>query len=202
MKKNSVVIDWEYSGPADGFFGTGADLYEHSLVWVFGLLGAGLLLWHWMSSLVNWEWWQLALASLLALDVLGGVAANALNSCKRFYHSELKAGETGFTALAKNHLVFSLLHIHPLLIGLLFGNLNWGYGVVWYAALVLSTVLVLAAPLYLRRPLALGLVMTAILLNGYFIVPVHGFEWLMPAMFLKIVYGHNVREEPYRKESI
>ena len=40
--------------------------------------------------------------------------------------------------------------------------------------------------------------MTAILANLYLIRPVPGFEWLIPALFLKIVYGHIVREEPYR----
>jgi hypothetical protein len=48
--------------------------------------------------------------------------------------------------------------------------------------------------------LAMGLIMTTILLNYYFLQPVAGFEWLMPALFLKIVYGHIVREEPYREE--
>lgn len=200
MEKKTVGIDWTYSGPADGFFGTGADKNEKALVWIFGSLGTALLLRQWNTSM-NWAWWQAGLAALLALDVLGGVVANSLNSCKRFYHSALKPEETGFTALAKNHLVFSMLHIHPILIGLLFGNLNWGYGLPWYAALVLSTLLVMSAPLYLKRPIAMGLITAAVLLNYYFIVPVPGFDWLMPAIFLKIVYGHNVREEPYRKES-
>lgn len=40
--------------------------------------------------------------------------------------------------------------------------------------------------------------MTAILANLYLIRPVPEFEWLIPALFLKIVYGHIVREEPYR----
>jgi hypothetical protein len=78
--------------------------------------------------------------------------------------------------------------------------MNWGYGAFWYLALVLSTVLVLFTPLYLQRPLAMGLIMTAILLNFYFIQPVVGFEWFVPALFLKIIYGHVVREEPYRRE--
>ena len=34
--------------------------------------------------------------------------------------------------------------------------------------------------------------------NYYLIEPVSGFEWLIPVLYLKIVYGRLVREEPYR----
>ena len=53
-------------------------------------------------------------------------------------------------------------------------------------------------PLYLQRPAAMGIIMLAILMNYYIAPPVAGFEWFIPALFLKIVYGHIVREEPYR----
>jgi hypothetical protein len=202
MNKTPIIIDWTYSGATDGFFGTGATKAERAMVWIFGLLGTAVLGWYWRTSSINWAWWQYAIAALLALDVLGGVAANSLNSCKRFYHSPIKPQETGLTSLSKNHFAFTAIHVHPLLIGLLFGNMNWGYGLFWYLALVLSAVLVMSIPLYLQRPLAMGLIMTAILLNLYFIQPVIGFEWLVPALFLKIVYGHIVREEPYREELI
>jgi hypothetical protein len=168
------------------------------MVWVFGLLGTGILGWVVISHSIPWAWWQFAVAALLALDVLGGVVANALNSCKRFYHSPIKPEETGFTGLAKNHFAFTAFHIHTVLVGVLFGNLNFGYGFFWYAALLVSSVFVLRLPLYLRRPAALGIVMLAVLVNLYVFHPVIGFEWLVPALFLKIVYGHLVREEPYR----
>ena len=34
--------------------------------------------------------------------------------------------------------------------------------------------------------------------NYYLIELVSGFEWLIPALYLKIVYGCLAREEPYR----
>ena len=198
MQNKTVHIDWNYSGKPDGFFGTGATPSEQILVWGFGLLGTGLLGWVAWSHAIPWTWWQYVIAALLALDVLGGVVANALNSCKRFYHASLQPEETGFTGLAKNHLAFTAFHVHPLIIGLVFGHMNWSYGLFWYVSLVLSALLVLQMPLYLHRPVALGIIMTAILINMYIIHPVTGFEWLVPALFLKIIYGHLVREEPYR----
>jgi hypothetical protein len=198
MNNTQIHIDWNYSGKPDGYFGTGATVIEQTTVWVFGLIGTAILGWTAWTHSMPWTWWQYGIAGLLALDVLGGVVANALNSCKRYYHAPFQPEESGFNAFAKNHMAFTALHVHPLLAGLLFGNMNWGYGVFWYVTLLIAALIVLQTPLYLRRPVALGLIMTAILLNLYIIHPVVGFEWLAPALFLKIVYGHLVREEPYR----
>lgn len=195
MKTN---IEWKYSGKPDGFFGTGATQTEQNLVWLFGILSTALLGWYWWSHAMDWTWWQYAIALLLALDVLGGVVANSLNSCKRFYHSPIQPEETGFTTLAKNHFIFTALHIHPIIIGLLFGNMNLTYGVIWYFVLVTFSGNILRMPLYLHRPIAMGIIMLAVLVNYYVIPPVVGFEWFIPALFLKIVYGHIVQEEPYR----
>jgi len=195
MKTN---IEWKYSGKPDGFFGTGATQTEQNLVWLFGILSTALLGWYWWSHAMDWTWWQYAIALLLALDVLGGVVANSLNSCKRFYHSPIQPEETGFTALAKNHFIFTALHIHPVIIGLLFGNMNLTYGAIWYLILVTFSGNILRMPLYLHRPIAMGIIMLAVLVNYYVIPPVVGFEWFIPALFLKIVYGHIVQEEPYR----
>jgi hypothetical protein len=198
MKDSVIIIDWEYSGKPDGFFGTGATAAEQGLVWGFGVLGTAILGWVAWTHSIPWTWWQYVIAALISLDVLGGVTANALNSCKRFYHAPLQTGETGFTGLSKNHYAFVAFHVHTLIVGILFGGFDISYGFFWYAALIVATLLVLNAPLYLQRPLALGLIMTAILVNLYIIHPVPGFEWLVPALFLKLVYGHLVREEPYR----
>jgi hypothetical protein len=42
------------------------------------------------------------------------------------------------------------------------------------------------------------LIFLSILINFYLVEAIPGFEWLIPALFLKILYGHLVREEPYR----
>ncbi len=198
MDNTRVHIDWNYSGKPDIMFGTGATTLEQALIWVFGLTGTVILGWVAWTRELPWAWWQYAIAGLMAVDVLGGVVANSLNTCKRFYHTPLRPDETGSIAFAKNHMAFTALHVYPLIAGLFFGKINWEYGLVWYASLLLSSIAVLKIPLYLRRPLALGIIMTAILVNLYLIDPVMGFEWLVPALFLKIVYGHIVREEPYR----
>ncbi len=42
------------------------------------------------------------------------------------------------------------------------------------------------------------LIVASILASTYVLPAVPGFEWLMPVLFLKLVLGFGVREEPYR----
>lgn len=56
-------------------------------------------------------------------------------------------------------------------------------------------------PLYLQRPVSMLIIVTALLINGYFVSSPTGMMWLIPVLFLKIVYGHTVKEEPYRPET-
>jgi len=192
------MVDWNYSGKADFLLGTSATRAEKILGWSAGLVGAGLYVWLYMTRALDWAWWQYIVAGLLAFDVAGGVVANALNSCKQFYHTPPKPDEPPYAAFFKNHLFFTLLHIHPLAIALLFGSSNYFFGIFWYLYLIAGTIVITGTPLYIRRPVAFFGILLALLLNIYVIAPVPGFEWFVPALMMKILYGHLVREEPYR----
>jgi hypothetical protein len=200
MAPNLVNIQWKYAGPPDFLLGSGATTAEKALAWTASLLGLGLYAWFYFTHALPWNGWQYLLAGLLAFDVTGGVVANALNSCKRFYHSGQQPGEPSYTAFFKNHIAFSTLHIHTILVALVFGGSLWA-GVFWYIFLLGGTLAILKTPLYLRRPAAFLALLLACLTNYYLIAPLHGFEWLVPALMLKILYGHVVREEPYRPAS-
>lgn len=69
---------------------------------------------------------------------------------------------------------------------------------VWYTLLLLGAWIILRIPLYLRRPVSIAIVLLVILMNTYLLTPIAGFEWLAPLLFIKIIAGHAVREEPYR----
>ncbi len=194
-----VIIRWDYAGKPDLLVGTGATPSERALAWVAVLVALSVYLVLHLAGRLDWRPWQYVVAGLIALDAGGGVVANSLNTCKRFYHAPLHDEESGIAAWAKNHAFFVALHVHPLLVGVLYaGAGGLFYGLVWYGLLLLWSAVVLKAPLYLRRPIAMLGILFALLVNTYLITPVVGFEWLMPALFLKIVYGHLVREEPYR----
>jgi hypothetical protein len=203
-EKTSVVVNWEYSGKPDPLVGTGATRAETVLTWAASFVGLLLYPYLYLTGRLDWLWWQYVVAGLIVLDIAGGVVANSLNACKRFYHTPVRDDEPSYVGLLKNHLLFVAFHIHPILVGLLYGGVGglW-YGLSWYTFLLVSSIVVLQVPLYLRRPMAMMAILVALLVNGYVIEPVAGFEWLVPALALKIVYGHLVREEPYRpaKES-
>ena len=197
MTSESIHIDWAYQGRPDFLAGTGATRAERALMWAGGLVGAGLYAYFYLKGMLAWTWWQYLVAAAMAFDVAGGVVANSLNSCKRFYHTPPLPTEPRYTPFFKNHLLFTALHIYPLLIAMLFGG-GWFYGLFWYAALLVAALAVLKTPLYLQRPVAFLLILTAWLIHLYGVPAIPGFAWFIPALFLKIIYGHLVREEPYR----
>ena len=199
MSKDKVFINWEYRGKADFLLGTGATKAEQVLVWIASLAGVGLYVYFYLENALSWTWWQYLLAGIFAFDVAGGVVANNLNSCKRFYHTPKKTDEPPYTGFLKNHLVFSALHVHPIVIALIYGNHeDYLKGLFWYIALVIATFVILKIPLYLKRPASFLAILLALLINLYLVPLIHGFEWFVPALFIKILYGHLVREEPYR----
>jgi hypothetical protein len=78
--------------------------------------------------------------------------------------------------------------------------MDWGFLVLVGLYLLGSAFIVLKNPLYLRRPLAFGLLAFSFLLNTYALEPTPGLEWFVPFLLLKLVVAHLLREEPYRPE--
>lgn len=192
-------IYWAYTGKADFLVGADATISERTLAFLAGALGVSLYLFMYFHNSFEWKAWQYFVAGILAFDVAGGVVANSLNSCKRFYHSPIKPGDPRFSSLAKKPRAFSALHVHPLVIAVIFGSGTNDVieGAVWYGLLLSATEIVMRSPTYLKRPVSFLMILIALLINQYILEPVPGFEWFMPALFLKIVYGHLVMEEPY-----
>lgn len=197
--KKHAHIQWEYEGKNDFSSGTGAYRSERALGLSSAFLLPCLILYFVWSGRVDWSLLQIVAALVLAFDIGGGLVSNALNSCKRFYHTPPKPSEGKLGKLLKQPVLFSILHIHPIVVWLLYGDRNWTFGLMWYAIFLASVLIVVSTPLYMQRPVSMLLIMLSFLINLYLIVPIAGFEWLMPLLYIKIVYGHLVREEPYRK---
>ena len=193
-------IDWEYPEQGKGLgrvvdelIGPGATRGEIVLVLGTGILGGCLLIAYQYFAALGWGFVQILVGALVAFDVAGGVVANSTSTAKRWYHRE----EQG----VKQHAGFVVLHfIHPILIVLFFTQLDWIYFITVYGYLLISAGIVLATPLYLKRPMSMVMVSGAVLLNSYVISVIPGFEWFLPIFILKLVVGHIVREEPYRPE--
>lgn len=195
---SDVKIDWSYSGKPDPLLGTGAVRGERILAHSFAFILMVLILLrdrlqqpHPLSGL------RLLVLAFFAYDIAGGTVANMLNSCKRYYHSEHKDDEGTGAWLVKNARVFTLIHVHPILAAWWLKGSVWN-AFIWYLVLQVAVSAVLCMPLYLRRPFATGITIVALLGNQYISGIGDGLEWFIPCLFIKMVMGHAVREEPYR----
>ena len=198
--KTTTTINWSYKGSTNFSCGTGATIYEKVIACAGAFVGLALYGYFFLTKMYPWTYWQYALATILGVDVAGGLVSNCLNSSKRFYSSSFQSDEmTIAVRLLKQHWIFTMVHIHPIIVQWCFGLPHtWFYGLFWYFALQLSSFVVLIIPLYLRRPTSMLFCLISLILNCYITPLIDGFEWLIPALFIKIVYGHLVPEEPYR----
>ena len=193
-----MAIDWDYPEIGSGFgrvvselIGPGATRAEIVLVFSIGIIaGVAQILYQFFAGL-GWDIVQLAIATFLAFDIAGGVVANSTSTAKRWYHREGRG--------KKDHIGFVLVHgIYPLLIMVFFLSFDWFFFITVYGYLVLASLIVVVVPLYLRRPVSVSLFGGGLLMTIYILPPVLGLEWFVPLLYLKLITGHIVREEPYR----
>lgn len=133
--------------------------------------------------------WQIIVLMVLAVDLGGGVFVNATAAAKRWYH---RAGTQDW-----HHFVFVVLHIHPLLIAWAFPESGWMWAAFLYAATVGSTIMVLACPLYLRRPVALTAAAFVLAIAPLVASTPLLLAWIAPFYVVKLLVAHIVHEEPY-----
>jgi len=193
-----VPIQWKYTGGADPLCGTGATPGERCLAYGMAtVLTAIILAANFYRDVPIAEGWAIALLAFFAFDIAGGAVANMLNSCKRYYHGRLQPGEGFGARMAKNTRLFTAIHIHPIIAAFVFGGsvIN---AAVWYVLLQIGVAVTLAMPLYLRRAGATAITILALLASQSFLPLGAGLAWFIPCLFVKLVLGHAVQEEPYR----
>lgn len=178
------------SGEWDKFVGPGQTRAEFWLLLIPSILaGVGMPLYAILAGL-GWTTLQLIVIGVLASDLVGGVLTNATATAKRWYH---RPGQGWL-----QHLGFVSVHfIHLLLVAWLFRGLDWVYFAIFYAYLMLASLVITRVRLYLQRPVALLLFVGALLLNLYIYPPVPGLEWFVPIFFLKLLIGHLTKEAPF-----
>ncbi|NER82488.1 MAG: hypothetical protein F6K42_23585 [Leptolyngbya sp. SIO1D8] len=181
-------------GQIDRFIGPEATRAEVLLQLVPAIMAAIAAPAYALTLSSQWTPLQLGLIAVLGVDLVGGILTNATSAAKRWYH---RPGQ-GW----RQHLTFVAVHlIHIGLVVLLFRNGDWGYllGVSGY--LLGASAVILRSPLYLQRPIALGLYSLALLGNLYLFIPIPGLEWFLPLFFLKLLVSHLLYETPYRPGS-
>jgi hypothetical protein len=169
-------------GHWDRFIGPGATRGE-TLLTLGAAFGAAIaLVLYAFAADLGWTGWQIALAALLALDLAGGVAANATLTTKRWYH---RPGQG-----LRDHLGFIAAHIHPLIVGLVFGGGDWLYGLVGYGGLLVAALIILRTAPRLQLPIALLLYLCAVLIGLYALPDIPGMAWFVPVFYLKLLVAH------------
>ncbi|MFC8191656.1 hypothetical protein ACFUMH_08335 [Cellulomonas sp. NPDC057328] len=190
------VVDWRApAGRPDWLLGAGTTPGERATVAVATAAGtAGVVA---AAATTSWAPWQWAVVLVLAVDVVGGVTANALSTAKRQYHGPRDAGAGRGARLLRSSPAFTAAHVHPLVLALLLPGAGWGWATFWYAGCLASVLAVHAVPLHLRRPVAFGALATLLVAAGPVGAPA-GLAWFGPVLAVKLVAAHAVREEPYR----
>ncbi|MEM6449546.1 MAG: hypothetical protein AAF703_04435 [Cyanobacteria bacterium P01_D01_bin.105] len=189
--RSIVVPRSGWKGQLDRFVGPGATPAE-LLLQLFPSFIAVIAAPLYASTLsVALSAWQLSLIAILAFDLVGGVLTNATAAAKRWYH---RPGQ-GW----RQHLAFVGVHLfHIGLVAWLFRGADGLFFVSVSNYLLLASGLIVASPLYLQRPVALGLYGLALLGDRYLFAPTPGLEWFLPLFFLKLLVSHLLKEKGYR----
>ena len=189
-------IDWQCAGDFGftvGYQPTAAERFIAN----YPALLVPVLLYFLSWQDLGWSVFQIAVASFLALDMIGGVLTNSLGSMKRFLHTDQQLPMNWLGKLVGNKLVFPAIHVQ-IFAAPLFFDIGWSYGFFWYGVMMAAVLLIHKLPLYLHRPVALMMVMLSIIIGQVVFIAPPGLEWLAPIYMIKLVLSHGVREEPYR----
>jgi len=193
-------IEWTPPAPRQGslgawdrFVGPGATSAEE---WVQLVLGLGIA-----AACVGSFGWSggfaggpvaIVVAIVLAADLGGGLVTNATAAAKRWYH------RPGHGRAA--HLKFVAVHgIHIAAVAAVFPTDAVAYFLAAYGYLMLAAVLIVLAPLYLQRPIAMGVTGLGIVLAQLPLLTVPGLGWFLPLLLLKLLVAHLLKEAPFAR---
>ncbi|MEM6256001.1 MAG: hypothetical protein AAF821_24070 [Cyanobacteria bacterium P01_D01_bin.156] len=176
-----------WKGQLDRLIGPGATPAELVLQLLPAVVAAIVAPVYALTLPIDWTPWQLGAISFLGFDLVGGVLTNATAAAKRWYH---RPGQ-GW----RQHMAFVVVHVlHIGLVALLFRGGDGLFFASVFSYLLLAAGLILASPLYLQRPIALGLYGLVLVCDRSLFTPTPGLEWFLPLFFLKLLVSHLLKE--------
>ncbi|MDB1086055.1 hypothetical protein PJ985_00465 [Streptomyces sp. ACA25] len=183
------------AGRLERFMGPGKSRAE-SAVETGGLLGCAALLAAGVAAsdaLHTWSVVQILVVALVGLDLFGGVLTNATNAAKRWYHRADPGARRARLLFVSAHLV------HLAAVGLIVLSGDWVWILGNSALLLCGAAAVEFAPLHLRRPVAMAMLMAALLVNLFWLQVPAVLGWFAPLFFLKLLVCHLVPEAPMER---
>jgi hypothetical protein len=195
-----LAIDWHVPSPRSGwrgavdrFFGPGQTQAAVTVQVVgIGALGAlvAVLV---ATSGIALSWWGAVLVGLFAFDALGGILTNATSAAKRWYHRPgTRSERLRFVSL---HAVYLVI----LALGVL--HSDWTWLLLNVAILLTFAPVIEYTPLPVRRAVALGLLVAALLLNALIRPLSVGLAWIPLLFYLKLLISHLLPEAPFASVS-
>ncbi|BBM82282.1 hypothetical protein [Candidatus Uabimicrobium amorphum] len=180
-------------GKIEKVVGPGMSKTELVVVFASGTVAATMMIAFSVYKDPQWSLLQTIIATLLVFDLVGGAVCNATSPTKRWYHRAQSSRQS--------RILFVVGHAaYPFLVAWLFRAMDWKYFCVVYGYLCFSAVIVAFTALYLQRCVAVLILCGAIFIDSYIFTLTPGFEWFIPILFLKLIVGHMVKEEPYTAE--
>ncbi|MFI2211588.1 hypothetical protein [Streptomyces sp. NPDC020141] len=192
-------VDWEipptppgWQGRLERFMGPGKSRSESAVEYTglavcAAVLAAGLLS---GGAYRDWSALQLAVVALIGLDLVGGVLTNATNAAKRWYHRPEPGTRHARLAFVGAHL------LHLAAMGLIVLAGDWTWILANGALLLAGATAVEFTPVHLKRPLSMAVLMTAVLVNQFWLETPAALVWFAPLFFLKLLVCHLVPEAP------
>ncbi len=172
-------------GVWDQVAGPGADPLETGLVVGALIAGPGLAVAWARAAGAEWAWWQWLVVALLACELVGGLASNAMAPAKRWRHRSTQGHRAHFT--------FCALHIHPLVLALATPDaLSLRDGLLVYGLLLAGAGLIIASPPRLKGAVALLFSAAAIVACGLWIPIASPAGWMPAVLYLNLLAGYLV----------
>lgn len=169
-------------GVVDHLLGPNATFNERILV----LAAAGGLTVATLLTADGWTPTQYVVGIFIAIDLGGGVVANATRSAKTWFHREDRS--------TLRQLAFVAGHVHPFAISVVFAPIDPLYGGLIYGLVLLAGGIVLWMPHTLKRPLAFLAVTTLLVLDTVLFSVPDALGWFIPVFGLKLLVGHLIPE--------
>jgi hypothetical protein len=173
---------------SDRLLGPGATRPEIALALGSALVAASLLLALARVRGLGWSTGQSLAAAVLAFDLVGGVAVNASAPARRYYFGPGRG--------PASHLGFVAAHLaHVAVFAWLFREGDWSFAAALSLGLLGAAGVVLAAPGYLRRPVAMLALTLGVVLSTA-AEPAPGMEWFVPVLLLKLIVCYLLGDVP------
>lgn len=198
-----AYVNWEnpqprkgIAGIADRFFGPGNSRAEIVVQLLGVAIVSALLLGFLLSKAeeLGLNGGQIAVLVLFGIDAIGGVLTNSTGAAKRWYHRPGTRTE---------RLSFVAFHfVHLAVIGLVVLANDWGWIGVNVVILVGSAIVIEFSPIDIRRPIAGGLFISAVLLNLWFAPIAAELMWAPVIFYFKLLICHMLPEAPFRRVAL